>query len=290
MTDPQRAIASFLDELHRRGYKFGTRRLRGHYLTEYLEHVLGTLPTAEERAALTSETLMDLEHADAWLTAGDAGKLRQRNTLRGPHATSAEASHRSRVITYNVFAAHLGTPWRLEVPRNAGGDYLDPDEADAIIHTLSVRRPPTANEPTWIRTAALAALVAATGRTVRELAELDVSNLQFKERPARIVFEDGPEELDDGTARTVRRWLRQRTGLITRLREEGRFTGTDPGYLWIPTKEVGHPGRPEETPLPLPARRASVRTLHAAHRRLVLNVLGHPVRLNELRVGDAPAQ
>jgi hypothetical protein len=76
---------------------------------------------------------MDLEHADAWLTAGDAGELRQRNTLRGSHATSAEASHRSRVITYNVFAAHLGTPWRLEVPRNAGSDYLDPDEADAIM-------------------------------------------------------------------------------------------------------------------------------------------------------------
>jgi site-specific recombinase XerD len=275
VTDPQTAIADFLTELHERGYAFGTRRLRGHYLTEYLEHALNTEGTP---ADLSAEDLMELERADAWLADAAAGHTRQRNTLRGPRATSAEASQRSRTITYNTFATFLGTPWRLEVPANPTGEYLDPDEADQVIRTLAVRRPAAANEPTWIRTAALAALVGATGRTVSELAELDVSNLHLQQRPPVLMLEDGPEELDEATVRTLRRWLRQRAAITARLE------GTDPGYLWIPTKEPGHPRRrPEETIPPLGARRAHVRTLHAAHRRLALSVLGHPLRLGELR-------
>jgi hypothetical protein len=49
-------------------------------------------------------------------------------------------------------------------------------------------------------------------------------------------------------------------------------------------KEVVRPGQPEDAPyVPLGARCAAVRTLHAAHRRLVLNLLGHPISLGELR-------
>lgn len=52
--------------------------------------------------------------------------------------------------------------------------------------------------------------------------------------------------------------------------------GSDPGYLWIPTKpgceRVGvQPPKPGLT-------RAAVRTLHAAHRNLVLQVIGVPLR------------
>lgn len=280
MTTAQTAIADFLAHLHERNYAFGTRRLRGHYLTEFLEHALNTPGTPPD---LSAADLMELERADAWLAAAAAGELRQRNTLRGPRADSAEASQRSRIITYNTFAAHVGTPWRLEVPPNTSGEHLDPEEAAQIIRTLGVRRPPSAYEPTWIRTAALAALVGATGRTVSELAELDVSNLHLKDRPPLVVLEDGPEELDDDTARTQRRWLRQRAAIITRLRAEGRFTGTDPGYLWIPTKQSGYPLRGHDEAIPLGARRATVRALHKAHRNLVLSVLGRPVRLGELR-------
>jgi integrase len=278
VTTAQAAIADFLTELHERGYAFGTRRLRGNYLTEYLEHALNTEGTPHDLAAAD---LMELERADAWLEAAAAGELRRRNTLHGPRAEASDAAQRSRIITYNVFAAYLGTPWRLDVPPNAGGEYLDPEEAAEIARTLAVRRPATANEPTWIRTAALAALVAATGRTVRELAELDVSNLQLKEQPPRLILEDGPVELDEQTVSTLRRWLRQRAAITARLE------GTDPGYLWIPTKEPGHPNRrPEDTLPPIGARRAHVRTLHAAHRRLVLNVLGRPLRLGELRLPE----
>ncbi|MGW1067401.1 hypothetical protein ACWD4F_23140 [Streptomyces aureus] len=137
MRTAQRAIADFLTELHERGYAFGTRRLRGNYSTEYLEHALNTEGTPHDLAAAD---LMDLERADAWLEAAAAGDLRQRNTLHGPNAESSDAAQRSRIITYNVFAAYLGTPWRLEVPPNAGGEHLDPEEAAEIARKLSVQR------------------------------------------------------------------------------------------------------------------------------------------------------
>ncbi|WP_369153703.1 hypothetical protein [Streptomyces sp. R17] len=38
------------------------------------------------------------------------GKLRQRNTLLGPRPASTAAGERSRIITYNLFTAYLGTP------------------------------------------------------------------------------------------------------------------------------------------------------------------------------------
>ncbi|MGW1067402.1 hypothetical protein ACWD4F_23145 [Streptomyces aureus] len=84
-------------------------------------------------------------------------------------------------------------------------------------------------------------------------------------------------ELDETTASALRRWLRQRAAITDQLE------GTDPGYLWIPTKQHGHPGRHGDVPIPLGARRATVRALHAAHRRLVFSLLGHPPRLGELR-------
>jgi hypothetical protein len=153
-----------------------------------------------------------------------------------PDATGALCS---RIITYNVFAAYLGTPWRLEVPPNPSGEHLDPDEAAHVIRKLAVQRPPTANEVTWIRIAALVALVAATGRTVRQLVELDRSNLRLNDRPPDVVLEDGPIELDERTVSTLKRWLRQRQALVKRTTE-----GSDPGYLWLPTKRSYAPANP----------------------------------------------
>ena len=76
-------------------------------------------------------------------------------------------------------------------------------------------------------------------------------------------------------ARSVRpvqiltRWLSARAGIIAELE------GSDPGYLWIPTK----PGRPRggRKPVKPGLSRAAVRTLHAAHRTLVSQVLGTPL-------------
>ncbi|MFB8025958.1 MULTISPECIES: hypothetical protein [unclassified Streptomyces] len=275
MTTAHDAIAEYLEELRHRGYVLGTRRQRGRYLTEYLEHAQNADGAP---AGLTAEALMELPRAHAWLADAKAGLTRQRNTLRGPDAPSAEATDRTRVITYNMFAEHVGTPWRLEVPPNPTGEHLDPDEAQRVIRTLAVRRPTGANAATTIRTAALASLVAATGRTISDLAALDVADLQLDHRPhPRVLLEDGTLPLDEDTVRTLRRWLRQRAGITAAL------GGSDPGYLWVPTKS-GRPRGGHDTPPP-GARRAAVRTLRAAHRNLVLSVLGRPLRPGELRTG-----
>ena len=71
------------------------------------------------------------------------------------------------------------------------------------------------------------------------------------------------------------RWLSARAGIIAELE------GSDPGYLWIPTK----PGRPRggRKPVKPGLSRAAVRTLHAAHRTLVSQVLGTPLRPGAFR-------
>nr|WTB31387.1 hypothetical protein OG781_19545 [Streptomyces sp. NBC_00830] len=64
--------------------------------------------------------------------------------------------------------------------------------------------------------------------------------------------------------------------LDTREHITRQLQGSDPGHLWIPTK----PGRPRHgAPAVKPdINRADVRTLHAAHRTLVFQLLGRPVR------------
>ncbi|GAA3493847.1 hypothetical protein GCM10019016_009460 [Streptomyces prasinosporus] len=72
--------------------------------------------------------------APAHLAAAVAGELRQRYALLGPRAVSAAASERSRIITYNVFAAYLGTPDGSRSP-----------EQDR--RTLDLRKPPQTVHP-----------------------------------------------------------------------------------------------------------------------------------------------
>jgi hypothetical protein len=71
------------------------------------------------------------------------------------------------------------------------------------------------------------------------------------------------------------RWLVARAAIIAELE------GSDPGHLWIPTK----PGRPRggRPPVKPGLTRAAVRTLHAAHRTLVSQMIGTPLRPGALR-------
>lgn len=265
--DALTAINGFVDALQERGYVHETRRLRSTFLLEYLEHAL----TAEKASSLTVAELMSLPRADAWLADAAAGRTRRRNTLLGPAAAAAGNSQRSRISTWNLFAEHLGLTLRLDVPGREHGDWLDPEEAHVLLHTLAVKRPVRANAATSLRTAAVAALVAATGRSVPQLHKLDVADVDLEHRPfPRVELDSGPRPLDRDTADILRRWLSARAGITRQLE------GTDPGYLWIPTK----PGRPrhgEEPPRP-GLTRAAVRTLHAAHRTLVTQLLGTPLR------------
>ncbi|MEV5455996.1 hypothetical protein [Streptomyces sp. NPDC052535] len=266
--DALTTIGVFLQTQQDAGYAVATVRLRGRLLTEYLEHTLDE----EKVTSLTAEELVRPERANSWLHAADAGETRRRNTLTGPDAAAAHDSQRARIQTYNAFVDHLALP-ELHRPYPASGnaDRLEPEQAHTLLRTLAVQRPTGANAATAIRTAAVAALIAATGHSVPQLHKLNVADVDLERRPVPVVtVADSDHPLDKHTAEILRRWLAVRAGITKALE------GSDPGYLWIPTK----PGRERAgVKPPKPGlTRAAVRTLHAAHRSLVLQVIGVPLR------------
>ncbi|MFI8952927.1 hypothetical protein ACIGO6_41590 [Streptomyces sp. NPDC053750] len=265
--DALAAIGAFIKAQQDAGYASGTVRLRGILLAEYLEYVL----QEEKATSLTAEELVQPERADSWLDAASAGETRRRNTLTGPNADAAHDSQRARIQAYNAFTAYLGLNVARPYPPSGHGDRLEPEQAYQLLRTLAVRRPTGANAATAIRTAAVAALVAATGRTVPQLHQLNVTDIDLERRPVPVVtVADFDHALDKHAVEILRRWLDVRAGITEALE------GSDPGYLWIPTK----PGRERagvQPPKP-GLTRAAVRTLHAAHRNLVLQVVGVPLR------------
>ncbi len=264
------AIDDFIRHLADRQFAATTRRIRRHFLDEYLQHAQQATGTLR----ITVGELMDPARTDAWLSDAAAGRLRARNTLRGPHAAAYPNSMRVRIDSYNALAGFLGLPGRRENEPPARGFYLTPADTQRVLYDLTVRRLPQANAAIALRTAAVAAMVADTGRGVPELAGLRVSALHL-DGGARVDLADGSCELGGPAVQILTRWLEARAEIIAELE------GSDPGYLWIPTKP-GRPrgGRPAVKPGLTPA---AVRTLHAAHRTLLSRMLGTPLRPGALR-------
>jgi integrase len=268
------AINAFMHHLANRDFSITTRRIRRHFLDEYLQHVREAADTID----ISVGELMEPARTAAWLADAADGKTRTRNTLGGPDAAAYSNSMRVRIDSYNAFAEFLCLPDRYDRQPPAAGDYLTPAETERLLHDLAVRRPVHANAATAIRTAAVAALVADTGRNVPELARLNVSTLHL-DGEACVDLTDGSCPLSGPTVQILTRWLDVRAAIVAELE------GSDPGYLWIPTK----PGRPRggRPPVKPGLSRAAVRTLHAAHRTLVSQVRGTPLRPGAFRV---PAQ
>jgi site-specific recombinase XerC len=264
------AIHDFIRHLANRDFSITTRRIRRHFLDEFLQHVQRLADTVE----ISAGELMEPARAAAWLADAANGKTRSRNTLGGPDAAAFSNSMRVRIDTYNAFAEFLCLPDRYDRQPPAAGDYLSPADTERLLHDLAVRRPIHANAATAIRTAAVAALVADTGRNVPELARLNVSALHL-DGEARVDITDGSCPLSGATVQILNRWLDVRAAIIAELE------GSDPGYLWIPTK----PGRPRggRPPVKPGLSPAAVRTLHAAHRTLVSQVRGRPLRPGAFR-------
>jgi len=307
-TPPAEAIDAFLRDLADRGFSATTRRIRGHFLREYLRHAIavaddaavtdetvaaGDTVAAGETAATASEApgrpatageLMDPARASAWLAAAAAGKTRTRGTARGREAAAYPNSMRVRADTWNAFAEFLHVPDRLAAPKPADGFRLPPSEAEQLVHDLAVRRPVTANAVTALRTAAVAALVADTGRGVPELAGLTVDALHLSAQPPTVEVDEESFQLGGETVQVVSRWLSARAAIIAELE------GSDPGHLWIPVK----PGRPRggDPPVKPGLVPAAVRTLHHAHRVYVSQMLGTPLRPGTLRAlyDEAPQE
>jgi integrase len=268
------AIDAFIRHLSGRQLAATTVRIRRHFLDEYLQHA----EQAAGTAGISVAELMDPGRAGSWLADAAAGKTRTRNSLYGPTAAAYANSMRVRTDTYNAFAEFLGRPDRLDSEAPASGFLLTPADTERLLHDLAVRRPVHANAATALRTAAVAALVADTGRNVPELARLKISALHL-DGAARVELGDESCPLGDATVQILSRWLSARAEIIAELE------GSDPGHLWIPTK----PGRPRggQPPVKPGLTRAAVRTLHSAHRTLVSQVLGTPLRPGAFRV---PAQ
>jgi hypothetical protein len=264
------AIEDFIRHLTDRQFTDTTRRIRRHYLDEYLQHAQEATGTID----IAVGELMDPARTDAWLCDSAAGRTRTRNTLYGPDAAAYSNSMRVRIDSYNAFAEFLCLSDRHESQRPSWGYYLSPADTKRLLHDLAVRRPVHANVATSLRTAAVAALVADTSRTVPELARLKVSALHLDGEP-RVELTDGFCPLGDSTVQILTRWLAARAAIIAELQ------GSDPGHLWIPTK----PGRPRggQPPVKPGLTPAAVRTLHAAHRSLVSRVLGTPLRPGAFR-------
>ena len=264
------AVDDFIRHLSDRQFASSTRRIRRHFLEEYLRHA----QQAAGSGQLTAGELMDPSRAAAWLADAADGKLRTRNTLRGPEAASYPNSMRVRIRTYNAFAEFLGLADRRDNEPPARGFYLTPADTQRLLYDLTTRRPVLGDAAIALRTAAVAALVADTGRGVPELAGLAVSALHL-DGEAYVELDDGPGRLSGPAVAILTRWLGARAEIIAELQ------GSDPGYLWIPVK----PGRPRggQPPVKPGLAPAAVRTLHAAHRTLVSRMLGTPLRPGALR-------
>jgi integrase len=269
-TPARDAIDAFLRHLGDRGLAASTRRIRGRFLDEYLHHAL----RAAERPQMTVGELLDPARTDGWLADAGSGKTRVRNTLRGPEAAAYPNSMRVRVDSFNAFAEFTGLAERIDGQRPARGFHLTPGDTERLLHDLTVRRPIHSNALTSLRTAAVAGLVADTGRGVPELAHLKVSDLHL-DGDASVDLDGESSPITDATVQILTRWLAARKAIIAELE------GSDPGHLWIPTK----PGRPRggDPAIKPGINRAAVRTLHAAHRTLVSQLLGTPLRPGALR-------
>jgi len=283
-TPARDAIDAFVQHLADRGLSATTRRIRKTYLTEYLRHAQQAAadgsgnpdePGGAVEPRLTAGDLMDGRRAAAWLADAAAGRTRTRGTSRGPEAAAYPNSMRVRIDSVNAFAEFLGEPARLDRQPPARGFELAPGDTEALLHDLTVRRPIHANAMTALRTAAVAALVADSGRGVPELANLNLSALHLDGDAPQADVDGESVPLTQATVHILTRWLAARASIVAELE------GSDPGHLWIPTK----PGRarngvPSAKPGITPA---AVRTLHASHRALVSQLLGTPLRPGALR-------
>ncbi len=271
-TPAHEAIDKFTGHLAEHGFAVSTRRLRRHFLGEYLRHATQAADTTD----LTAGELMDPARAAAWLSDAAAGKTRTRIPLRGRDAAAYPNSMRARIHSYNAFAEFLGLPDRLDTRPPAVGYRLTPSNTKRLLRELAASRPFYGEQAAVLRTAAVAALVADTDRNVPELARLKIRALHLDgDGDARVELSGGSCPLSEVTVAILGRWLAARAAIIAELQ------GSDPGHLWIPVQ----PGRPRGNRAPLKPgiTPAAVRTLHAAHRNLVRQVLGTPLRPGAFR-------
>src|SRR2546430_519013 len=127
-TPARDALELFMRHLADRQFAASTRRIRRHFLDEYLHHAQQAAGTIE----ITIAELLEPARADAWLSDAAAGKTRTRNTLRGREAAAYPNSMRVRIDSYNAFAEFLSRPDRRESQAPALGYRLTPADTQRL--------------------------------------------------------------------------------------------------------------------------------------------------------------
>src|SRR6202040_1851944 len=116
------AVNDFIRHLASRDFSITTRRIRRHFLDEYLQHVQDAVGNVD----ISVGELMEPARAGAWLADAADGKTRTRNTLGGPDAAAYSNSMRVRIDSYNALAEFLCLPDRYDRQPPAAGDHLAP--------------------------------------------------------------------------------------------------------------------------------------------------------------------
>ena len=267
------AVDDFIRHLASRQFSSATRRIRRHFLDEYLQHAQEAAGTIQ----ITAGELMDGERAAAWLADAAAGKTRTRNTRRGPDAAAYPNSMRVRIDSFNAFAEFLGEPDRLDRQPPARGYQLTPGDTEALLHDLTVKRPdPRQRDDRAAHRRRRRARRRHRPRRPRARATSTSARCTWTGTSRAPTSTASPCPLTPGD-RAHPHPLARRPRVDRR-----RARGQRPGHLWIPTK----PGRARGGVPVGQARasaRAAVRTLHASHRTLVSQLLGTPLRPGALR-------
>src|SRR4029077_17294213 len=94
------AINDFIRHLANRDFSITTRRIRRHFLDEYLQHV----QQAADSADISAGELMEPARAAAWLADSADGKTRTRNTLGGPDAPAYSKYMRGAIDSYHALS------------------------------------------------------------------------------------------------------------------------------------------------------------------------------------------
>lgn len=261
------AIEQFLETFD----KASTRNQRRTYLLEYLAY-LGVYRDCSE-SELTVSDILDRRNIEAWMTAAGRGATRRRKGMQGPNALAAANSMAARTSTINTFSRFCGTPLALRRPRTNTAKRLTFVEAHRTLRLLAGYQPVSMRTAAWERSVAVVALAVCTRRGLPYLHRMRLRDVELDRALPRVRVLGEWYPIDAFSREILIRWLATRRTLTAgppaAPHEEGLWITTSPGRI-----------RTGDT-VPRTAVRAKLRTLEAAHRKLTIEALGIPVRLEQ---------
>ncbi|WJE00675.1 hypothetical protein [Streptomyces antimycoticus] len=269
MTDVERSAPDIIERFLESFANISTRSQRCTYLQEYLEY-LGSR-NHHTKNQFTLNEILAHDNVAAWLAAAWRGDTRQRSGTRGPRA--APNSMAARITTINTFSRFCGAPLNLSRPRPRFAKRLASVEAHRALRLLANHQPAGMQTATWQRSVAVVAVTVCTRRGLAKLHNMKLHDVALEGTLPHVCVAGQWYPLDSLSRSLLTRWLHTHRSLTT-----GRRIILQGNGLWLTT----NPNRSREShsvPTALPS--AKLRTLQAAHRRLMIQVLGLPLLLEQ---------